>query len=182
VDEAHFIKTVGLPLDQTPAFRPAWDKLYDLRVRLPLGTPAAIFSASMAPPTLQTLMENMRISSDAVIIKLSTNRPNITTAVLPLVGSIKNFTNLDFFIPRPYPPSMPPIPTSIIFVDDKLVTADLAEYLNDRCPEELRATRPFRHFHSGMSVQYLEETYAEFEKPGGACKVLVATSAAAVVS
>jgi superfamily II DNA/RNA helicase len=136
----------------------------------------------MALPVLQILIENIRISSDAVIIKLSTNRLNITTAVLPLVGSIKNFANLDFIVPRPYPPSMPPIAKGIIFVDDKLVTSDLAEYLNDRCPEELRATCPFQHFHSGMSVQYLDETYADFEKQEGACRVLVATSAAAVVS
>jgi superfamily II DNA/RNA helicase len=77
---------------------------------------------------------------------------------------------------------MPPIAKGIIFVDDKLVTSDLAEHLNDCCPEELRGTRPFRHFHSGMSVQYLDEMYTDFEKPDGAWRVLVATSAAAVVS
>jgi superfamily II DNA helicase RecQ len=181
IDEAHYIQNSGLPIGKVPAFRPAWGKLYDLRVRLPHGIPVALFSASMAPNVLQTVMENMRISQDAVIIKLSTNRPNITLAVLPLVGSIKNFSNLDFIIPQPYPPSMPPIEKGIIFIDDKLATSNLAEYLNDRCPEALRISRPFRHFHSGMSEEYLLQTYDEFEKLDSACRVLVATCGASMV-
>jgi superfamily II DNA helicase RecQ len=58
IDEAHYIRGAGLPIGKVPAFRPSWGKLYDLRVRLPHGIPAALFSASMAPNVLHTVMEN----------------------------------------------------------------------------------------------------------------------------
>jgi hypothetical protein len=40
-----------------------------------------LFSATLPPPLLQTIKENVRISPDAITIKLSTNRVNITYAV-----------------------------------------------------------------------------------------------------
>jgi hypothetical protein len=85
MDEAHFIKTMGLLLDQTPVFRPAWGggvKYMNFEFAFHLA-PSCPFLGFYGFATLPTLMENMRISSDAVIINLSTNQPlaNIMTAV-----------------------------------------------------------------------------------------------------
>jgi hypothetical protein len=114
-------------------------------------------------------MENVRIAPDAAIIKLSTNQPNITYAVLPLIGSADNLHNLNFLVPQPYHPPMPLLPKGMVFIENKLSTSNIATYLNNRCPEELRVTKPFCHFHSDMSQQYLDETFEDFQNPDGAC-------------
>jgi superfamily II DNA/RNA helicase len=142
----------------------------------------ALFSATLPPALLQTIKENVRIAPDAITIKLSTNRPNIIYAVQPLVGSADNLSNLNFLVPQPYHPPMPLLPKGMIFIENKLSSSNVATYLNNRLPEELRITKPFRHFHSDMSQQYLDETFQDFQSPDGACRYLVATSGAATVS
>jgi hypothetical protein len=56
---------------------------------------------------------------------------------------------------------MPLLPKGMIFIDNKLSSSNIATYLNNRFPEELRITKPFRHFHSDMSQQYLEEIFED---------------------
>ena len=55
VDEAHFIHTTGVSRYGLPAFRPAWDKLGELKVILPSSIPWCAMSATFPPHILKTV-------------------------------------------------------------------------------------------------------------------------------
>ena len=115
-------------------------------------------------------------------INLCTNRPNIMQAVIPMIGNIGNLSNLDLLVPVPYHPPMATLQRGIIFIDHKLSTARVADYLNDRCPPGLRETKPFRHLHSGMSRDYNDAIYKAFIQPDSHIRMIVTTAAGAHVS
>jgi hypothetical protein len=117
-----------------------------------------------------------------VEINLCTNRPNIVQAVIPMVGNISNLSNLDLLVPVPYHPPMALLQRGIIFLDHKLSTAKVADYLNDRCPPGMRETGPFRHLHSGMSQDYIDMIYEAFKQPGSHIRMIVTTAAGSHVS
>ncbi|KAG2101293.1 uncharacterized protein F5147DRAFT_639693 [Suillus discolor] len=113
---------------------------------------------------------------------LTTNRPNISHAVIPMVDSIKNLSNLDFLVSVPFHPPMSYPPKSIIFIDHKLSTAAVARYLNARLPEAVRHVFKFRHLHSSMSTEHNEMVFDEFRKSDGFVQGIVATSGASTVT
>ena len=83
------------------------------------------------------------------IIKLSTNRQNIMHAVIPVVDSIRNLSNLDFIVPIPFHPPMSYPPKCLIFIDNKLSTAAVARYLNNRLvPEPVHRAFKYKHLHA----------------------------------
>ncbi|EPQ52820.1 P-loop containing nucleoside triphosphate hydrolase protein, partial [Gloeophyllum trabeum ATCC 11539] len=67
----------------------------------------------------------------------------------------------------------------MIFVDSRSMADRIASYLNNHTPEALRNQKYARHYHGGMSQQYLDETCEAFTRPDGPCRILVATSGAA---
>ncbi|KAG1763497.1 hypothetical protein EDD22DRAFT_952349 [Suillus occidentalis] len=154
VDEAHFIIMAGEPkAGEKLAFRAAYGNLADVLVQLPLGVPVALFSA-----TLPQLM--------------------LHHAVIPMVDSIKNLSNLDFLVSVPFHPPMSYPPKSIIFIDHKLSTAAVARYLNTRLPEAVRCVFKFRHLHFSMSTEHNKMVFDEFRKSNGLVQGVVATSGA----
>ncbi|KAJ7177298.1 P-loop containing nucleoside triphosphate hydrolase protein [Mycena crocata] len=180
IDEGHFISTVGQPTqDSSVAFRPAFSDLGErLRIHLPASTPCAVYSASMPPDVIELIMKTLRMAPEKTVkLELCTNRPNLIYATIPMMGTLDNFANVDFLIPDPFPPNYI-FDKSMTFIDDKLKSASLAEYLNAKCPPEIAAKKPFRHYHSSMSKEYLEETANEFKKADGDCKGLIATESA----
>ncbi|KAJ7833818.1 P-loop containing nucleoside triphosphate hydrolase protein [Mycena leptocephala] len=177
IDEAHFIVTAGQAKGKETAFRPAFSNLGErLRVHLPSTTPCAAYSASMPKRVMDVVMKTLRMNpTNTVTVALSTNRPNLVYATIPMTGTINNLSNLNFLAPQPFPANYV-LPLSIIFVDDKKKTSIIARNLNSRLPPELAASKPFRKFHSGMSKQYLEDTAARFRS--GEVRTLVATQCA----
>ncbi|KAJ7869614.1 hypothetical protein B0H14DRAFT_3579282 [Mycena olivaceomarginata] len=121
----------------------------------------------MPKRVMDVVMKTLRIDpTNTVTVELSTNRPNLVYATIPMIGTINNLSNLNFLAPQPFPANYI-LPLSVIFVDDKKKTSTIARNLNSRLPPELAASKPFRKFHSGMSKQYLEDTAARFRSEGG---------------
>lgn len=143
----------------------------------------ALFSATLPQLILQRIEDSLKLSSDATDkIMLTTNRPNITHTVIPMVDLLKNLSNLDFLVPVPLHPPMAYPPKSLIFIDHKLSTASVAKYLNAHLPEAIRRVFKFKHLHSSMSLEHNESVFDEFKKPDGLVQGVVATSGASTVT
>lgn len=182
VDEAHFIATSGMPENNEPAHRPAYGRLGEFRARLPVGTPVGLFSATLPPAVLEICKSSLHMKEDnTVSIMLPTNRPNLTHAVIPMKGAIKNFDNLNFIVPQSYQQSTTPPTKCLIFIDSKLMSGPLTNHLLSRFSKEWRVKRPIRHIHSDMSKAHIKDAYSSFENPEGDCFILVATATAANV-
>ncbi|KAJ7100305.1 P-loop containing nucleoside triphosphate hydrolase protein [Mycena crocata] len=179
IDEAHFIATTGQAKNDEEPFRPAYKDLGErLRVHLPSTTPCTAYSASMPPTVMNLLTKTLRMDPENTVkLELTTNRPNLIYATIPMIGSIDNFSNLDCVLPTEMPPNYQPI-KGIIFLDNKLKAAKLARHMNSKLSPELAATKPFRHYHSSMSKLYLEEVISSFKEPNGIVRALIATECA----
>ncbi|KAJ7697205.1 P-loop containing nucleoside triphosphate hydrolase protein, partial [Mycena rosella] len=175
IDEAHFIKTAGQAKGKEAAFRDLGERL---RVHLPATATCSAFSASMPPSVMDLLTKTLRMNpAKTVKLELTTNRPNLVRAVIPMIGLINNFTNLHFLIPTSCPPNFV-LPKSMVFLDNKRKAAQLARYLNAQLPPALALRKPFRHYHSSMSKHYLEDTVDQFKGPAGDVRCLIATESA----
>jgi superfamily II DNA helicase RecQ len=181
VDEAHNIYTAGLARHGEEAFRPAYGKLGQFRILLPKGTPFQALSATLPPHILAVVKKELMVTPSYLELRLSTNRPNITYATTPLVGSLRNFRNLDFLIPPIFHPPMA-IPKTLVFHDCKQDTADAATYLDERLPQNIRNHSIVKHYHSDMSAEYLQKTFEDFSSDDGRCRILHATAGASTVS
>ena len=62
-DEAHFIVTSGSPDKEGNVFRIEYSKGYEVRIRLPLDIPCAIFSATMSQDVMNKILASLRISA-----------------------------------------------------------------------------------------------------------------------
>ncbi|KAJ7222387.1 P-loop containing nucleoside triphosphate hydrolase protein [Mycena pura] len=175
IDEAHFHVTAGLPHYGLSAFRPAWGALNEFRLRLPKGTPIQALSGTQPPHIKSAIINHLNFDPATFLsLKLSTNRPNIIYATHRIVGSVSDFRNLDFLVSTPFTH----IIKTIIYHDDTQWTADAANYHDQRLSEHLRHTGIVRHYHGGMSKQYLQEVFDDFCNPSGSCKLLHATEGA----
>ncbi|KAJ7918244.1 P-loop containing nucleoside triphosphate hydrolase protein [Mycena leptocephala] len=179
IDEAHFIATTGQSNGTEAAFRPSFSDLGErLHVHLQATTPCTAYSASMTPQIMELLTRTLRMDPEKMIkLELTTNRPNLVHAVIPMVGSIDNFSNVDFLIPVPFDPNVRR-PKSMVFLDNKKKAAKLARHLNSKLPPAIAQKEPFRHYHSSMSKVYLEEIASRFKDPNGDVRCLIATEAA----
>jgi superfamily II DNA helicase RecQ len=118
VDEAHFIYLAGLGLYGLPAFRPAWGKLGEFRVKLRKGVVFQALSGTQPKHIKKTIIEHLLFNEEKLCsIKLSSNRPNTVYATHPIVGDLLDFQNLDFLIPDPYPHDMQ-LPKTLVFHDN----------------------------------------------------------------
>ncbi|KAF4618102.1 hypothetical protein D9613_012643 [Agrocybe pediades] len=71
-------------------------------------------------------------------------------------------------------------PHVLIFVDNKDLTNIIARHLDSQLPPEYRDRGVVRHYHSGMSEEYLRQTHEQFVKEDGLCRILVSTSGQSV--
>ena len=119
VDEAHNIYTAGLPHHGEEAFRPAYGRLSEFRAILPDRVPFQALSATFPPHIHRVVRHELIIGMDHVAISLSTNRPNITYAMTPIMGGLCDFRNLDCIIPTTsfHPPM--DTPKTLVFHDCK---------------------------------------------------------------
>ena len=184
IDEAHTIYTAGISLYGQPPFRSAWGKLGEFRLVLPKSTPVQALSGTFPPHIINCVREQLLFQSENdVAIHLTSNRPNITYAVHPVVGSLSDFRNLQFLVPEhggnPFDPKH--IPKTIVFHDNLQEAANAAKYLNSLFPEAMQNRQLAKHYHSVMSSGYLERTFQDFAAPDGTTRILHATSGASTV-
>lgn len=120
------------------------------------------------------------ISPDALELRLPTNQSNITYAITPVVGNLRNFDNLRFLVPTTFHPPMA-IPKTLIFHDSKQDATAATTFMDSILPQSLRNCGLVKHYHSNMSPEYLQQTFEDFSAPDGACRILHATAGAATV-
>jgi len=93
--------------------------------------------------------------------------------------SIDELSNYDCFLSDPFDPAAQP--HVLIFVDNKDLACRISTYLDSRLPEELREKNIVMHYHSQMSVKYLQFAHRCFTQKNGPCCIMVATSSQSVV-
>ncbi|KAJ7498429.1 hypothetical protein B0H11DRAFT_1714971 [Mycena galericulata] len=178
IDEAHTHFTAGLPHYGLPAFRPSWGTLNELRIRLPKGTPIQALSATFPPHIKSAVMDHLNFDPlSCVSLKLCSNRPNVIYATHRIVGSLSDFRNIDFLISIPFTRLL----KVVVFHDDIQQCADAATYLDKRLPTELQNTGIVRHYHGGMSKEYLTQVFEDFSKEDGVCRILNGTEGLSTV-
>jgi hypothetical protein len=181
VDEVHNIYTAGLSHHSEPAFRPAYGRLGDFHVLLPRGTPFQALSATLPPHILTAIKRELNLAHGYLHIRLSTNHPGITYAVVNLTTSLNDFRNLNFLLPpRLHPPMQ--IPKTLIFHDCKLEATNAALYVDSHLPVHLRNQGIVKDYQSNMSARYLQQTYEDFSAMNGTCRILHATAGTSTVS
>ena len=104
----------------------------------------------------------------------------MTYATHTIVGNLSDFQNLDFLVPDPYPDEFW-LPKTLVFHDNINECTAAAVYLNDRLPKLLCGKGLVKHYHVGMSKEYLTHVYDDFQQPDGACRILHATEGASTV-
>ncbi|SJL07927.1 uncharacterized protein ARMOST_11285 [Armillaria ostoyae] len=176
IDEAHNIHTAGLDLHGIPAFRPAYARLGALRIKLSSSVPFQALSGTQPPHIKETIVSSLGLKrSNLFSIKLSSNRSNIIYATRPVTGSRNDFRNLAFLIPVD---GSRPTRKALVFHDVADETSLAADYLDSLLSPEHRDHGVVRHYHSGMSLDYLTAVYNDFCDPNGTCKILLATEGA----
>ena len=175
VDEAHFIYTAGLQHYGLLAFRPAWARIGEFRIKLGSRVPLQALSGTQPPHIKSAIITNLLFDETWLCsVKLTSNRPNIVYANHPIVNSLSDFQNLDFLVPRPYPAGWI-LPKTIVFHDSIDQAAQAALYHTRRLPESLHKKGLIMHYHGVMSKEYLTEVYEDFSDPNGNCRMLHTT-------
>ncbi|KLO04323.1 P-loop containing nucleoside triphosphate hydrolase protein [Schizopora paradoxa] len=175
IDEVHFCVTAGLSRGGTEgAFRPAYACLDGFRVRLPVGVPFGLFSATLPLRIKEKLNDLLLLKPNTTIFELPTYRPNFTYAVIPMDGSLSTFKNLDFLVP-PVPLDRLPFHKFLVWIENSKATEKIARYLTKRLPEDARDSKPFVHIHSGMSHEYKQKALLELCKVDGSKRGVIAT-------
>lgn len=180
VDEAHFIHVAGLPRYGNAAFRPSWGRLDELKALLPSSIPWQALSATFPPHILKTV-ESKILRPGYALFKSSSNRPNTIYATHQVVTGLEELANYNCFLAAPF--CVDTQPRVLLFFDDKSLACEVAKYLDNRLPRDLRRKGIVQHYHSGMSDDYLEHVHSAFtEKVGlGSCRIMCATAGQSVV-
>lgn len=178
VDEAHFIYNAGMEHYGLPAFRSAWGRLGEFRIKLGKDVAVQALSGTQPPHIKQAIISHLRFDETRLCsIKLSSNRANTAYATHPIIGELSDFRNLNFLVPDNCPVDIQ-LPKTIIFHDDSDEAANAALYVDRRLPTSLQDKGIVRHYHGGMSKDYLTSVYDDFKKADGICRILHATEGA----
>ncbi|KAF8803590.1 hypothetical protein BYT27DRAFT_7109423 [Phlegmacium glaucopus] len=181
IDEAHTIYSAGIERYGLPAFRPAWGRLGEFRLKLAKNTAFQALSGTQPAHIKATIIEKLLIDQrTALFIKLTSNRPNTVYATHAIVGELKDFRNLDFLVPDGFCPPMR-LAKTLIFHDNIEEAADAALHVDHRLPLLFQNRGIVQHYHGGMSPEYLTQVYEDFCDPNGKCLILHATEGASTV-
>jgi superfamily II DNA helicase RecQ len=162
-----------------PGFRPAWEGLGGVRVVLGKRVLVQALSGTLPLHIKEHVISNLLMDKKRMVsIELSSNRPNLVYATHPIIGQCTDFRNLDYLVPLSYDS---PLQRTVIFHDDKKEATQAGMYLDRRLAKHQQKKGIIRHYHSGMSKQYLEDVFEDFSDPNGKCRVLHATSGASTV-
>lgn len=178
-DEAHFIVTAGEPDKQGNVFRPEYAKGSEILIRLSLGTPCSLYSATMPPEVLGQIMKSLRLPTNTTrtsYINLTTNRHNLSFAIQKASHPLSNLSNLDFIIPSAYHPPMARSKKTLIFVNSTDTANALMTRFNKRLPGYAQ------RIYSALSLEFKDQLIDEFTNSTGTNPVLIATTVLSNVS
>jgi superfamily II DNA helicase RecQ len=150
------------------AFRPAWGMLNELKALLSIDVIWKAFSATFPPHILKTVTQKV-LKPNYITIHVTSNRPNTMYATHQVHGSLEDPRNYECFIQHPF--DFNTQPRVLIFFDDKALTSKVAQHLDERLPPEHRGRGMVRHYHSGMSEQYLKRVHDSFVSEDGMCRL-----------
>ncbi|KAG6807324.1 hypothetical protein H0H92_007998, partial [Tricholoma furcatifolium] len=173
VDEAHFIHTAGLSQNGQSAFRLAWNKLDELKALLPRTVTWQALSATFPPHILRTVKAKI-LRPDYIKIKISSNCPNTIYVTHCVILNLEEVKNYGCFLSQPF--DFARQPRVLLFFDNKKLADQVSDYLDSSLPTELIGKGIVRHYHSGMSAEYLSAVHSSFTEPNGICKILCVTS------
>lgn len=181
VDEAHVIASAGVPgASSEDPFRPAYGGLDKFRPLLSHSTSVSALTATATPYVEALIKIKLALRPNLVKIIGPLNRPDLTYATLDIVDSPSNFKNVEFLVPPKYQPGDALEPT-LIFFDTQNMSREVARYLNVFFGPDHRGQSIVRHYHSGMSKEYLQQTYDSFASDTGSCMIFCATKGASTV-
>jgi superfamily II DNA helicase RecQ len=181
VDEAHFVYTAGLGHHGLPAFRPAWGRLGEFRIKIGKQVPMQALSGTQPPHVKEAIIKSLLFDDSKLCsVELTSNRPNIVYATHPIVGELSDFRNLDFVVPVPYPTCWQ-LPKTLVFHDSDEQAGEAALYHTRRLPQDLQKKGLVMHYHASMSKEYLTKVYEDFGKADGHCRILHVTEDASTV-
>ncbi|KAI9455458.1 hypothetical protein BJY52DRAFT_1280149 [Lactarius psammicola] len=127
VDEAHFIYTAGLKHYGFCAFRPAWSRLGEFRIKIGYQVPMQVLSGAQSPHIKAAIIENLLfVESRLCSVELTSNRSNTVYATRPIV-ELLDFRNLDFVAPVPYLTGWQ-LPNTLVFYDNAKRAGQAALY------------------------------------------------------
>jgi hypothetical protein len=69
----------------------------------------------------------------------------------------------------------------LIFADKKANSRDIARHINLHFSKQIQALGIARHYHGGISTDYLEQTYSSFASKDGKCRIMIAMKGASTV-
>ena len=179
-DEAHNIHIAGLPNYGKIAFRPAYGKIGLLCPLLSKGVSIQALSATLPDHILATVKNQLALSPNLFKICLTTNHPNITFVTIPVIRTLRSFDNFSLLIPSTFHPPMV-LPKMLVFHDSKQDATDTAALIDSRLLRSLQNQGIIKHYHSDMSLHYLQQTFKDFSQPNRTCRILHATAGAATV-
>ena len=174
----HTIYTAGVALYGQPAFWLAWGRIGKLCLLLPKSTPIQALLETLPPHITDCITDKLLFPSNYVTIGLTSNQPNITYATYLITGLLSNFQNLQFLVFNYRNCTFDPkgILKTIIFHDNLHEAASAANYLNNLFPDTMWHSCFVKHYHSKMSMDYLEHTFQNFASLDGTMRILCATS------
>ncbi|KAL0563514.1 hypothetical protein V5O48_018553 [Marasmius crinis-equi] len=172
IDEAHFVLFAGLPRFSLPAFRPTWGRLNEIKILFP-NTPFNVMTAT-SPPQVLRAIENAVLNKDYHTIRHSCNRPNLIYATHCVVNSLEDLNNYSFILTQPF--ELKKQKRVLIFFDRISLLRKVLHYLRSLLPDDVDKQKIVQFYDSCMSAQYLTQVHADFTTPGGACRVLLATT------
>ncbi|KAJ7574751.1 hypothetical protein C8J56DRAFT_1064439 [Mycena floridula] len=144
------------------------------------GSVRHALSGTLPPHIKSAIVSKLLMDGKSLVdIQLMSNRANMVYATHAIVGSLTNYQNLSFLIPKDLK-NLADIPHGIIFVDDKKHSTGAIHYLQRLIPAHLLRDQPepLRHYDRRMSTKYLQETFNDFKDPNGSCHLFFATESA----
>ena len=181
VDESHVVASAGMPgINGEAPYRPAYGHLDSFRLLLPKSTSFSALSATITPYVERLLQKKLALRPNNITLRAGLNRPNISYASLDIVDTVSNFRNLDFLVPDLYHPPMI-LQKTMVFFDTQNMSRDASRYINSKFLKVHQDLGISRHYHSGMSAEYLEQTYNDFVSDTGNCLIFCATKGASTV-
>ncbi|KAG8684120.1 hypothetical protein FRC09_015613, partial [Ceratobasidium sp. 395] len=172
IDEAHTISLWG------GDFRKDYQRLGQIRARLPKGVPAGLFSATLRPNVKQDAMSTLGFPSTPgsyANVDIGNERFNVFVRTCPMTYPASSFKNiLLFFDPNETDPSK--IDKVIIYIDNVNNVTRAVIALYDWLHPSLQEKMVVMPVHAWMTPEYRSEAMAKFAS--GEVRIIVATEAA----
>ncbi|TDL13145.1 P-loop containing nucleoside triphosphate hydrolase protein, partial [Rickenella mellea] len=167
VDEAHCISTWG------GSFRPDYADLGIIRGRLAANVPILAATATCPDHVLDDIRSTLRISADAVLVRMTNARPNVALSVRVMALPQESMADLRFMIPSNTTLASH-IPIQLCYFNSRVDCEDAVDRLRSWLPEGIpHSSIEFYHSKKGAKEKrLLEERLAR-----GDVRILVCTEA-----